>query len=303
MGDSIDPSSGAAQSALDQTDTKSPAPQDGLFTRLRKAIWPPERDPSDITDASDPAPRLVAGVVGMGNLRHMRVEDVAVPRAEIVAVPSDIGLAELVDVFQESGSTRLPVFSRTLDTPIGLIHLKDLALNYGFNGKPTKFSLKGMVRPLLYAPPSMPIGVLLQKMQSERMHMALVIDEYGGVDGLVTIEDLIEQVVGEIEDEHDEPEDQLWTREKPGCYLVQAKAPLEELTEELGLKLSPEETDEEIDTLGGLVFVLLGRVPARGEVIPHDSGAQFEIVDADARKIKRIRVRLSGAALAAAAAE
>lgn len=300
MGDSIDPSSGAAQSALDQTDTKPTAQTDGLFTRLRKALRPPERDPEDIHDASDQAPRPVAGFIGMGNLRRMRVEDVAVPRAEIVAVPSDIGLTELVEVFQESGSTRLPVFSRTLDTPIGLVHLKDLALNFGFNGKPAKFSLKGMVRPLLYAPPSMPIGVLLQKMQSERMHMALVIDEYGGVDGLVTIEDLIEQVVGEIEDEHDEPEDQLWVNEKPGCYLVQAKAPLDELTEELGLRLSPEETDEEIDTLGGLVFVLLGRVPARGEVIPHDSGAQFEIVDADARKIKRIRVRLSGASLTAA---
>jgi magnesium and cobalt transporter len=301
MGDSIDPSSGAAQSALDQTDTKPTAQQDGLFTRLRKALRAPERDPEDIHDASDQAPRPVAGFIGIGNLRRMRVEDVAVPRAEIIAVASDIGLTELVEVFQESGLTRLPVFSRTLDTPIGLVHLKDLALNYGFNGKPAKFSLKGMVRPLLYAPPSMPIGVLLQKMQSERMHMALVIDEYGGVDGLVTIEDLIEQVVGEIEDEHDEPEDQLWVNEKPGCYLVQAKAPLDELTEELGLRLSAEETDEEIDTLGGLVFVLLGRVPARGEVIPHDSGAQFEIVDADARKIKRIRVRLSGAAPAVAA--
>jgi len=301
MGDSIDPSSGAAQSALDQTDTKPTAQQDGLFTRLRKALRAPERDPEDIHDASDQAPRPVAGFIGMGNLRRMRVEDVAVPRAEIIAVASDIGLTELVEVFQESGLTRLPVFSRTLDTPIGLVHLKDLALNYGFNGKTPRFSLKGMVRPLLYAPPSMPIGVLLQKMQSERMHMALVIDEYGGVDGLVTIEDLIEQVVGEIEDEHDEPEDQLWVNEKPGCYLVQAKAPLDELTEELGLRLSAEETDEEIDTLGGLVFVLLGRVPARGEVIPHDSGAQFEIVDADARKIKRIRVRLSGAAPAVAA--
>ncbi|MFT4619068.1 MAG: magnesium and cobalt transporter [Sulfitobacter sp.] len=303
MGDSIDPSSGAAQSALDQTDTKPTAQQDGLFTRLRNALRAPERDPEDIDDASDRAPRPVAGFIGMGNLRRMRVEDVAVPRAEIIAVASDIGLTELVEVFQESGLTRLPVFSRTLDTPIGLVHLKDLALNFGFDGKSPRFSLKSMVRPLLYVPPSMPIGVLLQKMQSERTHMALVIDEYGGVDGLVTIEDLIEQVVGEIEDEHDEPEDQLWVNEKPGCYLVQAKAPLDELTEELGLRLSAEETDEEIDTLGGLVFVLLGRVPARGEVIPHDSGAQFEIVDADARKIKRIRVRLSGAAPAAAAAE
>ncbi len=300
MGDSIDPSSDAARSAPDQTDYTATAQTDGLFARLRAAFRPP--DPSD-SDSDQHAHTGVRHGSGMNHLRHMRVEDVAIPRADIVAVPSDIGLQDLVEVFQDSGLTRLPVFSRTLDTPIGLIHLKDLALNYGFNGKPAKFSLKGMVRPLLFAPPSMPISVLMQKMQSQRMHMALVIDEYGGVDGLVTIEDLIEQVVGEIEDEHDEPEDQLWVREKTGCYLVQAKAPLEDLTEELGLRLSAEETDEEIDTLGGLVFVLLGRVPARGEVIPHDSGAQFEIVDADARRIKRIRVRLSGATPTAAAAE
>ena len=300
MGESIEPPSGAAQGAHDQTETKPIHKQDGLFTRLRHAIWAPQHAPSNIHDASDQTPRPVAGVIGMGNLRRMRVEDVAVPRAEIEAVASDIKLPELVEVFQETGLTRLPVFSRTLDTPIGLVHLKDLALDYGFNGKTARFSLKGMVRPLLFVPPSMPIGVLLQKMQTERMHMALVIDEYGGVDGLVTIEDLIEQVVGEIEDEHDEPEDQLWALEKPGCYLVQARAPLDELTEELGLQLSAEETDEEVDTLGGLVFVLLGRVPARGEVVPHISGAQFEIVDADPRNIKRIRVRLPGPAAAAA---
>ena len=303
MGDSIEPPSGAAHSAQSQNDTRpTEETQDGLFTRLKDAIWPPQ-DALPNSDESTSSPRQVTGFVGMGNLRRMRVEDVAVPRAEIQAVASDIKLTELVEVFQETGLTRLPVFSRTLDTPIGLIHLKDLALNYGFNGKPAKFSLKGMVRPLLFAPPSMPIGVLLQKMQSDRRHMALVIDEYGGVDGLVTIEDLIEQVVGEIEDEHDEPEDQLWVREKPGCYLVQARAPLEELTEELGLHLTADELDDEVDTLGGLVFVLLGRVPARGEVIPHESGAQFEIVDADPRKIKRIRVRLSGPLLTAAAAE
>ena len=138
----------------------------------------------------------------------------------------------------------------------------------------------------------MPIGVLLQKMQSERIHMALVIDEYGGVDGLVTIEDLIETVIGEIEDEHDTSEDGLWVLEKPGQYLAQARAPLGEFEAEIGLKLADEAEDEEVDTLGGLLFMWLGRVPARGEVIPHESGAEFEVVDADPRRIKRLRVRL-----------
>jgi len=312
MGDSTDPSSGAARGAPQDNIKMSPG-RDNLpntaevpaRSGLLQRLWGTIRTPSEPLTASPVIGLPTAGGLthGMVNLRRMRVEDVAIPRAEIMAVPVDITLPELVHVFQDSGLTRLPVFSRTLDTPLGLVHLKDLALRYGFNGKPARFALKGMMRPLLFAPPSMPIGVLMQKMQSERMHMALVIDEYGGVDGLVTIEDLIEQVVGEIEDEHDEPEDALWTREKPGCYLVQSRAPLDELSAEIGLDLLPHmEADdlEEIDTLGGLVFLLAGRVPARGEVIPHDSGAQFEIVDADPRRIKRIRVRMDGITAAAA---
>jgi magnesium and cobalt transporter len=152
-----------------------------------------------------------------------------------------------------------------------------------------------MIRPLLYAPPSMPIGVLLQKMQNERSHMALVIDEYGGVDGLVTIEDLIEQVVGEIEDEHDLEDDSYWTVEKPGCYLAMAKTPLDELEAEIGRSLTDGLDDEEIDTLGGLIFLLAGRVPARGEVVRHPAGPEFEVVDADPRRVKRLRMRLAAA--------
>ncbi len=304
MGDSTDPSSGAAHRAQDPEDTDQTATPDqggGFISRVIGLFSSPAPDtgsPPPVTHAQNAA----GSGIGMGNLRRMRVEDVAIPRAEIVAVPADIGLPELVEVFKTSGMTRLPVYSRTLDTPIGLVHLKDFALNYGFNGKPAKFSLKGMVRPLLFAPPSMPIGVLLQKMQTERMHMALVIDEYGGVDGLVTIEDLIEQVVGEIADEHDTPDDALWTSEKTGCWLVQARAPLDELQAELGIDLTEGTEEEDVDTLGGLVFLLLGHVPARGEVVPHPSGAQFEIVDADARRIKRIRVRLPGSRLSTAPA-
>ena len=213
----------------------------------------------------------------------MRVEDVAIPSAEIVAVPANIPKDELVQVFRDSGFTRVPVYEGTLDTPLGFAHLKDFALTHGFNGADGDFDLTTMLRPLLFVPPSMPIGVLLTKMQAERRHMALVIDEYGGVDGIVTIEDLIEQVVGEIEDEHDTGEDQTWVREKPGCYIAQARTPLQEFESEIGRSLTGHEDvdEEEIDTLGGLVFMLSGRVPARGEVIQHPDGAEFEVIDAD----------------------
>ncbi len=291
MGDTQDGSSDAAQRAPEPDPPETTAAP-GLFARLA-AAFTSEPETAETTANGIAMPRL-----GLGNLRVKRVEDVSVPRAEIVSVPESTNLADLVAVFRESGLTRLPVYRDTLDTPVGLIHLKDLALKHGFNGtgggnKGGRFSIKRMVRPVLFVPPSMPLGVLLTKMQTERKHMALVIDEYGGVDGLVTIEDLIEQVIGDIEDEHDVDEADLWKLEKPGCYLVQSRAPLEDFEAEIGQRLSDDEMDEEIDTLGGLVFMLSGRVPARGEVVKHPSGAQFEIVDADPRRIKRLRVRLN----------
>lgn len=302
MADTSDGSSSAARGALkDSNASTSPS----LLRRVLAAMKSPDGSETMPHDPASPTVGMRNGAAssfGIGNLSWMRVVDVALPRADIVAVPSDITLPELVQTFRDSGMTRLPVYRSTLDTPIGMVHLKDLALKYGFNGTAEKFSLKGMLRPLLYAPPSMPIGVLLQKMQKDRMHMALVIDEYGGTDGLVTIEDLIEQVIGEIEDEHDEPEDRLWSREKPGVYLVQAKAPLEDLESELGVHLIEPGTEEEIDTLGGLVFKLTGRVPVRGEVIPHENGTEFEVVDADSRRIKRVRVRFKPDAMSIAPA-
>jgi len=294
MGDTSEGSSSAAQSAQEfETHETETLGQRGFFSRIIGALSPSDIDDTTedvvpLNGSSESSPR------GMVNLRSMRVEDVAIPKVEIIAVPNDIHKDELVQVFRDSGLTRLPVYNGTLDTPIGLIHLKDLALKHGFNGTGNggRFAVKNLLRPLLYAPPSMPIGVLLQKMQSERIHMALVIDEYGGVDGVVTIEDLIEQVIGEIEDEHDLDEGQYWTSEKPGCYLAEARAPLDEFEAEIGQSLTENIDDEEIDTLGGLVFVLSGRVPARGEMIRHPDGPEFEVVDADPRRIKRLRVRL-----------
>ena len=227
---------------------------------------------------------------------RIMVRDVAIPRADIVAVQSTVELSQLVRIFRESGRSRLPVFVGSLDKPCGLVHLKDVALKHGFNGSVENIDLQKMVRPLLYVPASMPIGDLLQKMQTDRIHMALVIDEYGGVDGLVTIEDLVEQVFGEIDDEHDDAQKQpTWVKEQPGVYLCWAKAPLSEFEALIGRKLVGEQDDEEIDTLGGLVIVLTGRVPARGEVISHPAGLEIEIVDADPRRVKRLRIRVGPA--------
>ena len=302
MGD-IDGSSNAAQRAqplgqeelvetdLDET---SEADKPGFFRRVIDAFGPTDTDENATGEAAE-APGSVA--LGMINLRRLRVEDVAIPSADIIAVPDTISKDELVAVFRESGLTRLPVYSGTLDTPVGMAHLKDFALMHGFNGTGGgRFSLKKMLRPLMFVPPSMSIGVLLTKMQAERRHMALVIDEYGGVDGLVTIEDLIEQVIGEIEDEHDTADGEYWVKEKPGCYVALAKTPLEDFEAEIGQSLTEHDKvdEEEIDTLGGLVYMLASRIPSRGEVVVHPDGPEFEVIDADPRRIKRLRVRVTG---------
>jgi magnesium and cobalt transporter len=297
MGSSNDGSDAAPGAEADPTGSG----QRGFLSRIINALSSSE--PAPESRQADPAPAAasVPGVPGIGNLRRLRVDDVAIPKVEITAVPVDIGREDLVAVFRKHGFSRLPVYDETLDKPLGLVLLKDLALQFGFGQDTGSFDLRKMLRPVLFAPPSMPVGVLLQKMQKDRVHMALVIDEYGGVDGLVTIEDLIETVIGEIEDEHDEADATLWTMEKPGVYLAHARAPLEEIEAAIGLRLRADEDDEEIDTLGGLVFLRTGRVPARGEIVPHESGVAFEVIDADPRRIKRLRLRLPGAQAAPAA--
>jgi magnesium and cobalt transporter len=290
MGDT-DGSSRAAQSAQPQNTSEDIKEKNGFFSWVYDAFSGPAGEQSTSVNGHQEMPNQPRGMI---NLRRMRVEDVAIPTAEIVSVSSTIAKDELAQVFRDSGLSRIPVYEGTLDNPLGFVHLKDFALTHGFNGGSTRFDLVSMLRTLLFVPPSMPIGVLLTKMQTERRHMALVIDEYGGVDGLLTIEDLIEQVVGEIADEHDADEDQLWIQEKPGCYVVQARAPLEDFEAEIGRSLTSHEDvdEEEIDTLGGLVFMLSGRVPARGEVVLHPEGPEFEVVEADPRRIKRLRVML-----------
>ncbi len=290
MGDTPDGSSGAAPSA--QTED-SEEKKRGMFGRFIGAFGP-QQAAETINGESAHQIYPQPAMPGLRNLRTMRVEDVAIPKSDIVAVAVNLDLNDLWSVFRETGLTRLPVFDGTLDTPLGNVNMKDFALAYGFRDDNKPFDLRGMLRPLLFVPPSMRLHVLLQKMQQERIHMALVIDEYGGTDGLVTIEDLVEQVVGAIEDEHDVEEVAQWVEEEPGVYLALAKTSLDDFEAEIKLALTNHEEidEEEIDTLGGLVFMLSGHVPVRGEIIRHPEGVEFEVVDADPRSIKRLRVRL-----------
>ena len=228
-------------------------------------------------------------LVNLLEFGELRVDDVMVPRADIVALEESTSLEGVVEQVRKEGHSRLPVYRETLDDVIGMIHVRDLLDCWG--AEPPGPALSTLVRQVLFVPPSMPVLDLLIKMRSSRIHMALVVDEYGGIDGLATIEDLVEPIVGEIWDEHD-TEDQDHLVERPGGVLeASARTTVEELEERTGFDLLPEEREEDIDTLGGLVVDMLGRVPARGELIRHESGLEFEIVDADPRRIKRLRVR------------
>ena len=259
----------------------------GFFSRIMEALSPAEAEPGS---AAAPA----RGAPSLSNLRRLRVEEVANPKSAIVAVPVTVTLPDLVEVFRTSGRTRLPVHAGSLDEPLGMVNLKDLALRHGFGASGAEFDLRGMLRPLLYVPPSMPLAALLTRMQAERIHMALIIDEFGGSDGLVTIEDLLETVVGEIDDEHDVDEPQSFTREADGVWIAEGATALEDIERAIGLDLTAhEEIDaEEVDTLGGLVFLLSGHVPQKGEVVRHPDGPLFEVLDADARRVRRLRVRM-----------
>ncbi len=245
------------------------------------------------TGALTPQERLMlANLLKFGELR---VDDVMVPRADIVAVEEKTPLPQLIADFRAAQHSRLPVYRETLDDPLGLVHIKDIfaLLEPQADGslKCPDVPIAKVKRELLFVPPSMPAHELLLKMQTTHIHLALVIDEYGGTDGLVSIEDLIEEIVGDIDDEHDvEEAPQLKVRDDGG-YDADARLDLEDFKEQTGIDLAPEDGDEEIDTLGGLAVSLVGRVPQRGEIIQHPSGFDFEIVEADPRRVKKLRLR------------
>jgi CBS domain containing-hemolysin-like protein len=222
------------------------------------------------------------------------VGDVMTPRADITAVELSASLETVVAAFAESEHSRLPVYKETLDDPVGVAHLKDvfrLLAQAGNAGQTEASVLPKLKRPTLYVPPSMRAADLLVRMQSSRIHMAMVIDEFGGVDGLVTLEDVIEAVVGEIDDEHDEAASIQIVARAGGVFEADGRAPLEVLETTLGRTLSDPELEEDIETAAGLVTALAGRVPQRGEVISHPGGLEFEITDADPRRVKRLRIR------------
>jgi CBS domain containing-hemolysin-like protein len=218
---------------------------------------------------------------------RLDVSDVMVPRADIVAVPKDILLDELITLICERGHSRVPVHGGSLDDVRGMVHIRDVITFW--KGK-DDFELGPILRPLLYVPSSMLIQDLLLEMRVTKIHMALVVDEFGGTDGLVTIEDLVEEIVGEIEDEHDQTEEPELVQRPDGSFDADARAALEELQDFLKPIMGGEEW-EDSHTLGGLVVDLAGRVPIRGELITHSSGIEFQILDADPRRLKRVRVR------------
>ena len=225
--------------------------------------------------------------------QSMRVGDVMTPRVDIVAVELSTPFSEVVERFAEAEHSRMPIYRETLDDPVGVIHVKDIfkLLARGKQPGPEALVLQKLRRDALYVPGSMRAADLLLRMQTERTHMALVIDEFGGTDGLVTMEDLVEAVVGDIDDEHDEATVASVIPRPGGVYEVDARAPLEKLEAAIGHDLAPGELDEEIDTVGGLVSALAGRVPQRGEVISHPGGYEIQVLDSDARRVKRVRFK------------
>jgi CBS domain containing-hemolysin-like protein len=265
---------------------------------------------ANITGFSPTESRMLRNIL---ELRERRVDDVMLPRADVVAVQKETTLGELVKIFESAGHSRLVVYGETLDDPIGIVHIRDLiAFMAKQAARPPKVTKRrkkpgngldlkavdlaaplssiAITRPLLYVPPSMPAIDLLAKMQATRIHLALVIDEYGGTDGLVSIEDIVEQIVGDIEDEHDEGSIHTIVRQQDGSYLADGRASLEEVVTAVGPELELGEASTEVDTLGGLVVTRVGRVPVRGELVPGPNGFEFEVLDADPRRVKKIRI-------------
>ncbi len=238
---------------------------------------------------------LIANVL---RLRETTADDVMVPRADIVAMRVDVTLQQALEQIRNEGHSRLPVYREQLDEIMGMVHIKDV---FAYVGRPEAFSLEAVLRHPLMVAPNMPVLDLLLQMRQARIHMALVVDEYGGIDGLVTIEDLVETIVGDISDEHDDEVAPMVTERADGSLDVNARMDVDAFEQRMGPVLTEEERQADIDTVGGLVFTLAGRVPTRGEVVSHPSGIEFRVLDADARRIRRVRVRRTAEHAAAAA--
>ncbi len=311
--------SGSSRLVPEDQDSPDRSSGNGFFSRLVALISPrktegeecPAEVLASVRELSGPVRRQTRRMMGrLAEFSRLRVDDVLVPRAEIIAIEATACVRQLMELFTDAQHSRLPVYRETLDDILGMVHIKDLfrLLHQGAQDNANgdmilpasllaeSIEASGLMRPVLFAPPSMPAADLLLKMQVTHLHMAVVVDEYGGTEGIITIEDLVEQIVGEISDEHDEEEDLITPTENG--YILSARTPLEDLEALLGVDLLPPAQDEEVDTVGGLIFTMLGRVPVRGEVVRHEAGLEFEILEADPRRIRRLRVRPAPAAAA-----
>lgn len=317
QGDQGSDQSGEAQSTTAGRSGSRPSILDRLFspfrsrngTSLREDLEDALSEQHSETAAFTPAERAMLN--NILRMRELRVEDVMVPRADIEAIDLSTKLGELLLLFEDSGHSRMPVYAESLDDPRGMIHIRDVV---GYltraakqkRGRATKKPVAAplelanvdldkpvgdlnIVRPVLFVPPSMLASDLMTRMQTQRIQMALVIDEYGGTDGLVSLEDIVEMVVGDIEDEHDDDE-ALITKTGDGVFVVDAKAEIDDVAEAIGESFSAGEHGEYVDTIGGMIFNALGRVPARGEVVQAIPGFEFHVLDADPRRIKRVRI-------------
>jgi CBS domain containing-hemolysin-like protein len=287
----------------------------GLFERVRALFGlAPASARDDIEDVIEESaseeftPQERAILKNVLALHDVRVEDVMVPRADVVALALDTPLSKVLDCFRTAGHSRLPVYDETLDDPRGMIHIRDFVVflasdpRFGLmtgpepagadaeTGLDMPLSAARILRPVLYAPPSMPALDLLLKMQASRTHMALVIDEYGGTDGLVSIEDVMESIVGDIEDEHDEDETPELRPSGDGGFFADARAPLDAVSQAVGFDFASLPDAEGVDTIGGLVTAAAGRVPNRGEILTGPGEFEFEVLDADPRRIKRLKI-------------
>jgi len=300
---------------------------EGFFARLARALFgwrngPTRADIEVVLEAAGPgeagvSPEERTMIRNILALRGRRIEDVMVPRGDIIAVQQDITLGELVKVFEKAGHSRLVAYDDTLDDPTGMVHIRDLiafmtaqaavdpqkttkrkklrpaGLDFNAIDLSLPLSSTRIMREMLFVPPSMPAIDLLEKMQATRIHLALVVDEYGGTDGLVSMEDIVEQIVGEIGDEHDEDELPAVVRENDGSYVADARASLDDVTAALGVAFDVGNAAESVDTIGGYLMAQVGRLPLRGELVPGPEGFEIEVLDSDPRRVKKVRIHRS----------
>jgi CBS domain containing-hemolysin-like protein len=268
-----------------------------LREEIAEAIEDHARDPASADDLSATERQMLSNLLA---LSEKRVEDAAVPRADIIAFDLDDDFDALVRAFAEAGHSRLPAFRDSLDQPVGMIHVKDV---YALLARDERAAPETLVRPVLYVPEAMRVLDLLARMRANRTHMAIVIDEFGGAEGLVTIEDLVEEIVGDIEDEHDEHEEAMLQALAEGGWEADARLELSDLEAALGAELAASSVVEDVDTLGGMIVALAGRVPGVGETVEHPAGWRFTVTDGDTRRIVRARIAAPVAAPAALPAQ